>query len=86
MLNKKRDMFVNHVGKLNMNEKILESIDIEAKRIAKWLEKQEEDFRDYFVTSFLVNSNLGYFETLGLLEHVKSEMIRVTNMEGKEDE
>ena len=67
------------------NEEILEEIDEEAERIVKWLKKQPEDFLDYFILSFITKSELSYFETLGLLEHVKSEIQRITNEEAWND-
>ncbi len=66
-----------------MNEEISRDIEIEAKRIAKWLDKKREDYRDYFISRVIVNFKMDLFESLGLLEYVKSEIIRMTQEEIK---
>jgi len=86
----------------------MKDIDLESKRIANWLNKQEEDNTDCFIINLLINLDKNkqeedntdcfiinllinldknYFESLGLLEHVKAELTRLTNkeIEGVED-
>jgi len=58
-----------------------EDIELEAKRIANWLQKSKEDSRDYFVSRLVMNFDMDLFESLGLLEYVKSEIIRITQKE-----
>jgi len=59
----------------------------EAERVAKYLnQKENKEFVDYFISSLIINLELGYFETLGLCEHIKSEYIRITNEVMKDEE
>lgn len=59
---------------------ITDDIELEATRIAKWLEKikgKDEDYRDYFVSRVIMNFDMDLFESLGLLEYVKLEIVRI---------
>jgi len=64
-----------------MEKEILKQIDEEVERITKWLNKQDEDISDYFLMGILMSLDLNYFETLGLLEHLQTEVQRISNLE-----
>lgn len=69
---------------MTINEE-MKAIDIEAERIAKWLNKLENNHYPYFINMLLCDSPLDYYEQIGCLEHAKSEIIRAENEVANED-
>lgn len=64
---------------IELKENIEEEISTEAARIARWINTKSPENVDLFIFHLLMKSNLNYFEVLGLLEHLKSNVYDIVN-------
>jgi len=56
------------------------SLDIESERILKWLSKQETPIfsLEDFIFWLIIDSNLNYYEVIGLMEEIKQRFREVS--------
>jgi len=78
---------IHLVGKKMKNEseskfeKELNDLEKFAETTINWMEEKEYNFLQYLIVQLILNTNLNHYESLGLIEKVKADLIKINEEE-----
>lgn len=78
---------IHLVGKKMKNEseskfeKELNDLEKFAETTINWMEKKEYNLLEFLIVQLILNTNLNHYESLGLIEKVKADLIKINEEE-----